>query len=78
MTGMSATQATDGVRTYLGRGDPAGRFADYYPAWVDKLAGDVTLRSRTTKLSGAVSRTAVPKIDASNEIGTPGKRRKSR
>jgi hypothetical protein len=24
-------------------GDPAGRFADYYPAWVDKLAGDATV-----------------------------------
>jgi hypothetical protein len=33
MTDMSATQATDGVPTYMGRGDPAGRFADYYPAW---------------------------------------------
>jgi hypothetical protein len=43
MTDMSATQATDGVPTYLRRGDPAGRLADYYPAWVDKLAGDVTL-----------------------------------
>ena len=43
MTDMSATQPTNGVPTYLGRGDPAGRFADYYPAWVDKLAGDVTL-----------------------------------
>ena len=26
------------VPTYLGRGDPAGRFANYYPAWVDNLA----------------------------------------
>jgi hypothetical protein len=43
MTDMSATQATDGVPTYLGKGDPIGRFADYHPAWVDKLAGDVTL-----------------------------------
>jgi hypothetical protein len=40
MTDLSATQATDGVPTYLGRSDPAGRFADYYPAGVDKLAGD--------------------------------------
>ena len=40
MTDMRATRATDGVATYLGRGDRAGRFADYYPAWVDKLAGD--------------------------------------
>ena len=43
MTDISKTQAADGVPTYLGRGDPAGRFADYYPAWVDKMAGDITL-----------------------------------
>jgi hypothetical protein len=43
MTNAPETQATDGVPTYLGRGDPDGRFANYYPAWVDKLAGDVTL-----------------------------------
>ena len=46
------TQATDAVPTYLGGGDPAGRFADYYPAWVDKLAGDVTLEG--SLLDGAV------------------------
>ena len=43
MANMPKTRATEGVPTYLGRGDPAGRFADYYPAWVDNLAGDVTL-----------------------------------
>ena len=43
MTNIAKTHATDGAPTYLGRGDPAGRFADYYPAWMDKLAGDVTL-----------------------------------
>ena len=43
VTNISDTQAADGVPTYLGRGDPAGRFADYYPAWMDKLASDVTL-----------------------------------
>jgi hypothetical protein len=43
MTSIPKTEATDAVPTYLGRGDPAGRFADYYPAWVDKLADDVTL-----------------------------------
>ena len=42
MTDMPNTEATNGVPTYLGRGDPTGRFADYYPAWMDKLAGDVT------------------------------------
>ena len=52
MTDMSATQPTNGVPTYLGRGDPAGRFADYYPAWVDKLAGDVTLEG--SMLDGAL------------------------
>src|SRR6476469_6027894 len=52
MTDMSANQATNGVPTYLGRGDPAGRFADYYPAWVDKLAGDVTLEG--SMLDGAL------------------------
>ena len=52
MTNIPGTQATDGVPTYLGRGDPAGRFADYYPAWVDKLAGDVTLEG--SMLDGAL------------------------
>jgi hypothetical protein len=52
MTDMSATQATDGIPTYLGRGDPAGRFADYYPAWVDRLDADATLEG--SMLDGAV------------------------
>ena len=52
MADTPATQATDGVPTYLGRGDPAGRFADYYPAWVDKMAGDITLEG--SLLDGAV------------------------
>jgi hypothetical protein len=43
MTNIPETKATEGVPTYLGRGDPAGRFADYYPAWVDKMADDITL-----------------------------------
>ena len=29
--------------TSTGSGDPAGKLADYYPAWLDNLAGDVTL-----------------------------------
>ena len=29
--------------TYMGSGDPAGRHTDYYPAWLDNLADDVTL-----------------------------------
>ena len=36
----------------MGKGDPAGRFADYYPAWVDKLADDVTLEG--SMLDGAL------------------------
>jgi hypothetical protein len=52
MTSIPKAQGTDGVPTYLGRGDPAGRFADYYPAWVDKLADDVTLEG--SMLDGCV------------------------
>jgi hypothetical protein len=52
MTGIRETQATDSAPTYLGRGDPAGRFADYHPAWVGKLASDVTLEG--SLLDGAV------------------------
>jgi hypothetical protein len=32
-----------GKPTYMGGGDPAGRFKDYYPASVDKMADDITL-----------------------------------
>jgi hypothetical protein len=42
----------DGVPTYLGRGDPAGRFSDYYPAWLDQLADDATVEG--SLLDGAV------------------------
>ena len=52
MTDLPRTKTTDGVPTYLGRGDPAGRFADYHPAWVDKMADDVTLEG--SLLDGAV------------------------
>ena len=52
MTDMPSTQTTDGVPTYLGRGDPAGGFADYYPASMDRLAGDVTLEG--SMLDGAL------------------------
>jgi hypothetical protein len=52
MTNEPSTQATNGVPTYLGRGDPAGRFANYYPAWFEKLAGDATLEG--SMLDGAV------------------------
>jgi hypothetical protein len=52
MTNISGMQATDGVPTYLGRGDPAGRFSDYHPAWVDNMAGDITLDG--SLLDGAI------------------------
>ena len=32
--------------TYPGSGDPARKLADYYPAWLDNLANDVTSRGR--------------------------------
>ena len=32
-----------GTPTYTGVGDPARRRTDYYPAWLDKLADDVTI-----------------------------------
>ena len=31
--------------TYMGSGDPARRRTDYYPAWLDNLADDVTLEA---------------------------------
>jgi hypothetical protein len=55
MTDISGTQATDGVATYFGRGDPAGRFAGYSPAWMDTLASDVTLEG--SMLDGALQGT---------------------
>jgi hypothetical protein len=43
MTGIHDNQNTDGVPTYVQGGDPAGRFTDYYPAWLENLADDVTI-----------------------------------
>ena len=43
MTSIPSSRSTDGVPTYTKGGDPAGRFADYYPAWLDNLADDVTI-----------------------------------
>jgi hypothetical protein len=57
MANIPNTQPTDGVPTYLATGDPAGRFADYYPAWLDKLADDVTLE-------GSMLDEALPGADA--------------
>ena len=52
MSNKAATRGADGVLTYQGTGDPAGRFADYRPVWVAKLASDVTLEG--SLLDGAV------------------------
>ena len=52
MTTIPSSQATDGTPTYMGSGDPAGRFTDYYPAWLDNLADDVTVEG--SLLDGAV------------------------
>ena len=53
MTNRTPTpQAAEAVPTYLRRGDPAGRFADYHPAWFDNLADDVTLEG--SMLDGVV------------------------
>jgi hypothetical protein len=52
MTDIASTQPTDPVPTYLRRGDPTAKFANYYPAWIDKLASDVTLEG--SMLDGAV------------------------
>jgi hypothetical protein len=43
MTSIPSGQTTDGVPTYTQGGDGDGRFADYYPAWLDNLADDVTI-----------------------------------
>ena len=48
MTNLPST----GGPTYLERGDPVGRFADYRPTWVANLASDVTLEGSI--LDGAV------------------------
>lgn len=47
-----SSEPSRGVPTYLGSRDPAGRFTDYYPAWIDKLADDVTVEG--SLLDGAV------------------------
>jgi hypothetical protein len=48
----SSDLSTDGAPTYMGGGDPAGRFADYYPAWLNDMADDVTVEG--SMLDGAV------------------------
>jgi hypothetical protein len=43
VTSSDETDNVDGVPTYVQGGDPFGRFADYYPAWLENLADDVTI-----------------------------------
>jgi hypothetical protein len=43
MTSIPPRQATEGVPTYTRGGDGDGKYADYYPAWLDNLADDVTI-----------------------------------
>ena len=43
MTSVPNSQSTDGIPTYTKGADPDGRYADYYPAWLDNLADDVTI-----------------------------------
>ena len=43
MTNIPSGRSTDGTPTYVGGGARAGRFTDYYPAWIDNLADDVTV-----------------------------------
>ena len=43
MTNTPSGHVTDGTPTYVGVGDPAGRFSDYYPPWLENLADDVTI-----------------------------------
>jgi hypothetical protein len=40
---MTSDPTSEGVPTYTEDGDPEGRYADYYPAWLDNLADDVTI-----------------------------------
>ena len=43
MTNIPSGRLTDGTPTYMEGGARAGRFTDYYPAWIDNLADDVTV-----------------------------------
>ena len=63
MTDIPSAQSTDGVPTYLDRGDPAGRFSDYHPTWVNNLAADVTLEGSI--LDGAVQGTDAVRASSS-------------
>ena len=52
MNTAPSSQPNRGVPTYLAGRDRAGRFTEYYPAWIDKLADDVTVEG--SLLDGAV------------------------
>jgi hypothetical protein len=52
VSSTDVSTSTDGTATYMGGGDPAGTFADYYPPWLDNLADDVTVEG--SMLDGAV------------------------
>ena len=43
MSSIPRGQSPDGVPTYTTGGDPDGKYADYYPPWLDNLADDVTI-----------------------------------
>jgi hypothetical protein len=43
MSSVPGDQTTEGVPTYTKGGVGDARFADYYPAWIDHLADDVTI-----------------------------------
>lgn len=47
-----SSEPSRGTPTYMGGADLAGRFTDYYPAWIDKLADDATVEG--SLLDGAV------------------------
>ena len=65
MANVSSPQTTDRIPTYLERGDPAGRFADYHPTWVEEMASDVTLEGSI--LDGVVGFDQVLTIDTARE-----------
>jgi hypothetical protein len=43
MTSIPNSQSTEGVPTYTKGGNPDSRYANYYPAWIQNLADDVTI-----------------------------------
>jgi hypothetical protein len=54
-TDVSTSSSTDAVPTYIRGGNPDPRFTDYYPAWLDNLANDVTIEG--SLLDGAAQGT---------------------